>query len=85
MHNPDTQWYKTYLKRKEAKLLEIVKPMRSERRAYVEKLNKTNSKIEEEVLQQRRKRSTASLMNILSEIMKTFYGSVLTHLIKTIQ
>jgi hypothetical protein len=74
VHNPDTQWYKTYLKRKEAKLLTIVKPMRSERRAYVEKLNKTQSKIEEEVLNQRRKRSTSRLMNVLLEIMKTFMG-----------
>ena len=74
VHNPDTQWYKTYLKRKEAKLLTIVKPMRSERRAYVEKLNKTQSRIEEEVLNQRRKRSTSRLMNVLLEIMKTFMG-----------
>ena len=74
VHNPDKQWYKTYLKRKEAKLLEIVKPMRSERRAYVNKLNKTNSEIEEEVLKQRRKRSTSKLMTVLLEIMKTFMG-----------
>ena len=74
VHNPDKQWYKTYLKRKEAKLLSIVKPMRSERRAYVEKLNKTNLRIEEEVLKQRRKRSTSSLMNVLLEMMKTFMG-----------
>ena len=75
MHNPATQWYKTYLKRKEAKLLQIVKPLRSERREYVAQLNETNSKIEQEVLQAKRsKRSLASLMDFLSEILKTFMG-----------
>ena len=73
--DPATQWYKTYLKRKEAKLLQIVKPLRSEHRAYVAQLNKDNSKIETEVLQaERKKRSTASLMKVLSEILKTFMG-----------
>ena len=58
-----------------AKLLQIVKPMRSEHKAYVAQLNKTNSKIEEEVFQAKRKRrSTASFVNLLSEIMKTFMG-----------
>ena len=75
VHNPDNQWYKTYLQRKEAKLLQIVKPLQSERRAYVAQLNKDNSKIEKEVLQARRKkRSTANLMNVVSEILKTLIG-----------
>ena len=72
--DPATQWYKTYLKRKEAKLLEIVKPLRAEHRTYVAQLKKTNTKIEDEVLQVRSKRSTSSLVKILSEIMKTFMG-----------
>ena len=72
VHDPATQWYKTYLIRKEAKLLQIVKPLRSEPRAYVAQLKEDNSKIEQEVLQAKRsKRSTASLMDFLSEIMKT--------------
>ena len=75
VHNPDTQWYKTYLQRKEAKLLQIVKPLRSERRAYAAQLNKDNAKIEKEVLQvERKKRSTANLMNVFSEILKTLMG-----------
>ena len=73
--DPDTQWYKAYLKRKVAKLLQIVKPLRSEHRAYVAQLNKTNSKIKEEVFQAKTKRrSTASFVNFLSEIMRTFMG-----------
>ena len=61
--------------KEEAKLLQIVKPLRSEHRAYVAQLNKDNSKIETEVLQAgRKKRSTANLMNVVSEILKTLMG-----------
>ena len=75
-HNPQTEWYKTYLKRKVTKLLQVVNPLRLEHKAYVAQLNKTSSKIEEQVFQARRKRrrSTASFVNFLREIMKTFMG-----------
>ena len=65
----------TLPEKKVTKLLQVVQPLRSIQRAYVAQLNKTNSKIEEEVLQARRKRrSTESFVNFISEIMKTFMG-----------
>ena len=72
--DPKTEWYTNYLKRKVTRLLQVITPLRLENRAYVAQLNKNKSKIEEEVYQARNRRSTASFVDFLKEVIKTLMG-----------
>ena len=72
--DPKTEWYRNYLKRKVTRLLQVITPLRLEYRAYIAKLNQTNSEIEKEVYQARNRRSTASIVDFLKEVLKTFMG-----------
>ena len=59
---------------KSNRLQQVVTPLKLEHRAYVAKLNQTNSKIEKKVYQARNRRSTLSILDSLVEVLKTFMG-----------
>ena len=56
-YNPDQEWYKNYLLRKQEKLLQILKQLWKDHGEYQAKFNQTETEIEAEVYQARSKRS----------------------------
>ena len=70
--DPETEWYRNYLKRKVTRLLEVLKPLYKEHRDA--QLNQTQMNIKAEVYQARSKRSNAKLIDFLKKILNTFMG-----------